>query len=61
MKIVKFGQGRLFAGFGDGGCAARACGGGVLFFGGGVEASYELAAGGPVFALNIPAGQWHVR
>ena len=24
-----------------------------------VEASYELAAGGPVFALNIPAGQWH--
>ena len=26
---------------------------------GGVEASYELAASGPVFALNIPAGQWH--
>ena len=26
---------------------------------GAVEASYELAAGGPVFALNIPAGQWH--
>ena len=26
---------------------------------GGVEASYELAAGGPVCALNIPAGQWH--
>ena len=24
-----------------------------------VEASYELAAGGPVCALNIPAGQWH--
>ena len=24
-----------------------------------LEASYELAAGGPVFALNIPAGQWH--
>ena len=22
-------------------------------------ASYELAAGGPVCALNIPAGQWH--
>ena len=26
---------------------------------GALEASYELAAGGPVFALNIPAGQWH--
>ena len=25
-----------------------------------LEASYELAAGGPVFALNIPAGQWHM-
>ena len=24
-----------------------------------VEGSYELAAGGPVCALNIPAGQWH--
>ena len=24
-----------------------------------VEASYELAAGGPICALNIPAGQWH--
>ena len=24
-----------------------------------VEDSYELAAGGPVCALNIPAGQWH--
>ena len=24
-----------------------------------VEAAYELAAGGPVCALNIPAGQWH--
>ena len=24
-----------------------------------VEASYELAAGGPVCALNITAGQWH--
>ena len=24
-----------------------------------VEASHELAAGGPVCALNIPAGQWH--
>ena len=24
-----------------------------------VEVSYELAAGGPVCALNIPAGQWH--
>ncbi len=23
------------------------------------SATYELAAGGPVFALNIPAGQWH--
>ena len=26
---------------------------------GAVEASYELCAGGPVCALNIPAGQWH--
>ena len=26
---------------------------------GALEASYELAAGGPVCALNIPAGQWH--
>ena len=24
-----------------------------------VEASYELAAGAPICALNIPAGQWH--
>ena len=24
-----------------------------------VEASFELAAGGPCCALNIPAGQWH--
>ena len=24
-----------------------------------VEAEFELAAGGPVCALNIPAGQWH--
>ena len=24
-----------------------------------VEAVFELAAGGPVSALNIPAGQWH--
>ena len=24
-----------------------------------VEATFELAAGGPVCALNIPAGQWH--
>ena len=24
-----------------------------------VEAAYELAAGGDVSALNIPAGQWH--
>ena len=24
-----------------------------------VEASYELAAGGPICALNIPTGQWH--
>ena len=24
-----------------------------------VEAAYELAAGGPICALNIPAGQWH--
>lgn len=23
------------------------------------SATYELAAGGSVFALNIPAGQWH--
>ena len=26
---------------------------------GAVEATFELAAGGPVCALNIPAGQWH--
>ena len=26
---------------------------------GAVEAEFELAAGGPVCALNIPAGQWH--
>ena len=26
---------------------------------GALEASYELVAGGPVCALNIPAGQWH--
>ena len=26
---------------------------------GAVKASYELAAGGPICALNIPAGQWH--
>ena len=26
---------------------------------GALEASYELAAGGPCCALNIPAGQWH--
>ena len=26
---------------------------------GAVEASYELSSGGPVCALNIPAGQWH--
>ena len=24
-----------------------------------LEASYDLAAGGPICALNIPAGQWH--
>ena len=24
-----------------------------------VEAEFELAAGGPLCALNIPAGQWH--
>ena len=24
-----------------------------------VEAEFELAAGGPVCALNIPAGKWH--
>ena len=24
-----------------------------------VEATYDLAAGGPICALNIPAGQWH--
>jgi cupin fold WbuC family metalloprotein len=24
-----------------------------------VDDSFELAAGGPVCALNIPAGQWH--
>jgi len=22
-------------------------------------ATYELSAGGPIYALNIPAGQWH--
>ena len=22
-------------------------------------ATYDLAAGGPIYALNIPAGQWH--
>ena len=27
--------------------------------GGAVEAEFELAVGGPVCALNIPAGQWH--
>ena len=26
---------------------------------GAVEAEFELVAGGPVCALNIPAGQWH--
>ena len=26
---------------------------------GAVEASFDLVAGGPVCALNIPAGQWH--
>ena len=26
---------------------------------GAVEESFELAAGGPICALNIPAGQWH--
>jgi cupin fold WbuC family metalloprotein len=26
---------------------------------GALEVSYELAAGGPICALNIPAGQWH--
>ena len=26
---------------------------------GGVEAAYDLAADGPICALNIPAGQWH--
>ena len=26
---------------------------------GAVEATFELTAGGPVCALNIPAGQWH--
>ena len=26
---------------------------------GALEASYELAASGPICALNIPAGQWH--
>ena len=26
---------------------------------GDLEASYELSAGGPICALNIPAGQWH--
>ena len=24
-----------------------------------VEVTFELAAGGPICALNIPAGQWH--
>ena len=24
-----------------------------------VEATFELAAGGPICAINIPAGQWH--
>ena len=24
-----------------------------------VEAEFDLAAGGPICALNIPAGQWH--
>lgn len=24
-----------------------------------IESSYELTAGGPICALNIPAGQWH--
>ena len=26
---------------------------------GAVEANFDLAAGGPICALNIPAGQWH--
>ena len=26
---------------------------------GDLEGSYELPAGGPICALNIPAGQWH--
>ena len=26
---------------------------------GALEAEFELAAGGPICALNIPAGQWH--
>ena len=26
---------------------------------GALEASFELAAGGPICALNIPAGRWH--
>ena len=26
---------------------------------GDLEGSYELSAGGPICALNIPAGQWH--
>ena len=26
---------------------------------GAVEAGFDLAAGGPICALNIPAGQWH--
>ena len=26
---------------------------------GAVDASFDLAAGGPICALNIPAGQWH--
>ena len=27
--------------------------------GGTVEAAYDIAAGSPICALNIPAGQWH--
>ena len=26
---------------------------------GAVEANFDLAAGGPICAMNIPAGQWH--
>ena len=26
---------------------------------GAIDASFDLAAGGPICALNIPAGQWH--